>query len=190
MLLQLVAPWQITFAVDAVAWGIIHVVTGFLAHRLPAARLEEDGVLLSQLRVERGGRWYRERLRIDRWKDRLPEAGAFFPGGVSKRHLQPGGDGLQLLVRESRRAELAHWWALAAGAVFVVGNPPLAVVLLIGYGVAFNLPFIAVQRYNRFRALALLRRRALPTRVLSGEPGTGAVPGSLRRDHTAEGEHP
>jgi glycosyl-4,4'-diaponeurosporenoate acyltransferase len=183
VLLQLVAPWQVTLAADVVAWGMVHVLTGYLAHRLPAARLEEDGVLLAQRRFERGGRWYREHLRIDRWKNHLPEAGAFFPGGVSKRQLRPGGDGLRLLVRESRRAELAHWWALVAGAVFVVGNPPLAAVLLIGYGVAFNLPFIAVQRYNRFRALALLARRSLPSRVVPGEPGTGAATGFWRREH-------
>jgi glycosyl-4,4'-diaponeurosporenoate acyltransferase len=159
VLLRLVAPWEITLVADAATWALIHVATGYLAHRLPAERLQRDGLLLSPRRLESDGGWYRERLRVDRWKDRLPEAGAFFPGGVSKRRLEPGVDGLLLLIRESRRAELAHWWAMAAGCLFVVGNPPLAVLLLVAYGVAFNLPFIVVQRYNRFRAQALLARR-------------------------------
>jgi glycosyl-4,4'-diaponeurosporenoate acyltransferase len=182
VLFRLVAPWQLTLVLDAAAWGVIHVLTGLLAHRRPASSLERDGLLPAQRAFEDDGRWYREKLRIDRWKDHLPEAGAFFPGGVSKRRLEAGDDGLRLLVRETRRAELAHWWALAAAPLFVIGNPPVAVVLLIGYGVAFNLPFIAVQRYNRFRALALLASRSVASRVSPAEPGTGAVPGHQRRE--------
>ena len=88
-----------------------------------------------------------------------PEAGALFPGGVSKRQL-PALDksGLELFVRETRRAELGHWWALLAGPVFVLWNPPAIAAVLIGYGIAINLPFIAIQRYNRFRTEPLLRR--------------------------------
>jgi glycosyl-4,4'-diaponeurosporenoate acyltransferase len=110
-------------------------------------------------RFEAGGGWYRRRLRIHRWKDRLPEAGGMFEGGVSKRAL-PGHDvdGLTLFVRETRRAELAHWWALCCSPLFVLWNPPLAAGLLVAYGVLVNLPFILIQRYNRFRTQSLVRR--------------------------------
>ena len=98
-------------------------------------------------------------MRINRWKDALPEAGALFAGGVSKREL-PALDksGLELFVRETRRAELGHWWAMLAGPVFMLWNPPAIAAVLIGYGIAINLPFIAIQRYNRFRTEPLLRR--------------------------------
>ena len=91
----------------------------------------------------------------------MPEAGGLFRGGVSKRQL-PAYDvpGLQLFARETRRAELGHWWALCCGPLFVLWNPPLAAGLLVGYGVAVNLPFIAIQRYNRFRVEALVERRS------------------------------
>jgi glycosyl-4,4'-diaponeurosporenoate acyltransferase len=153
-------PYGVTIAVDIVAWGAFHAATGYAAHRLPANRLSQDGWLLRSRRFEAGGRWYRRNLRIHRWKDKLPEAGALFDGGVSKRHL-PSYDaaGLQLFVRETRRAELTHWWAMSCSPLFVLWNPPLAAGLLIGYGVAINLPFIAIQRYNRFRVQALLERR-------------------------------
>jgi len=158
---RLVVPQAVTIVVDAVAWGVFHSATGYAAHRLDDNRLRHDGWLLRPRRFETGGRWYRRRLRIDRWKDRVPEAGDLFRGGVSKRRL-PAYDvgGLELFVRETRRAELAHWWAMACGPVFVLFNPPLASGLLVGYGVAVNLPFIAIQRYNRFRTQALLARRA------------------------------
>ena len=67
---------------------------------------------------------------------------------------------LRLFARETRRAELAHWWAMCCGLLFVLWNPPLAAALLIGYGVVANLPFIVIQRYNRFRIHALLERRS------------------------------
>jgi glycosyl-4,4'-diaponeurosporenoate acyltransferase len=61
-------------------------------------------------------------------------------------------------VRETRRAELGHWWAMACSLLFVLWNPPLPAVLLMGYGVLVNLPFILIQRYNRFRTQAILER--------------------------------
>ena len=45
---------------------------------------------------------------------------------------------------------------MPCGLVFALWNPPLAAALLITYGVAVNLPFIAIQRYNRFRVAALI----------------------------------
>ena len=160
MLAMHLSPTQ-TIVLDVVAWGVFHSVTGYAAHRLDDRRLARDGWLLRPRAFEAGGRWYRRRLRIDRWKDRVPEAGDLFRGGTSKRQL-PSYDaaGLRLFVRETRRAELAHWWALSCGPVFALWNPPLAAVLLMGYGVLVNLPFIAIQRYNRFRTEPLIERRA------------------------------
>ena len=160
-MLELVMPQAATIVVDVVAWGAFHAATGYAAHRLTDERLDEDSWLLRPRRFETGGRWYRRTLRIDRWKDRLPEAGDLFRGGISKRHLPGYADAnLQLFARETRRAELAHWWAMWCGPLFVLWNPPLAAALLVGYGVAVNLPFVAIQRYNRLRIEALVERRA------------------------------
>jgi len=160
-MLKLVMPPALTLVVDVLAWGGFHAATGYAAFRLDDNRLSRDGWLLRPRRFETTGRWYRRRLRIDRWKDRLPEAGDLFRGGVSKRHL-PSYDvaGLQLFVRETRRAELAHWWAMCCGPVFMLWNPPLAAGLLVGYGLVANLPFVVIQRYNRFRIQALIERRS------------------------------
>ena len=156
---RLLMPQAVTIAVDVVAWGVFHGATGYAAHRLSTERLSRDGWLLRPRGFETGGQWYRRRLRVHRWKDKVPEAGDLFAGGISKRHL-PGRDvaSLQLFVRETRRAELAHWWAMWCGPLFVLWNPPLAASLLIAYGVLVNLPFIVIQRYNRFRLLALIDR--------------------------------
>lgn len=159
-MLRLLMPRAVTVAVDALAWGVFHAGTGYAAHRLGDERLDRAGWVLRPRRFEVGGGWYRDRLRIHRWKDRVPEAGALFAGGVSKREL-PSYDvaGLELFVRETRRAELGHWWAMACSPLFALWNPPLASSLLMSYGVGINLPFIAIQRYNRFRIQAIIVRR-------------------------------
>jgi glycosyl-4,4'-diaponeurosporenoate acyltransferase len=158
-MLRLVMPQAATIVVDIVAWGACHALTGYAAYRLDDSRLSRDGRLLRQRPFEDGGRWYRRRLRIQRWKDLLPEAGGLFRDGLSKRQLPAYDvDGLQLFARETRRAELAHWWAMSCGPIFVLWNPPLAAALLIAYGLVVNLPFIAIQRYNRFRIAAVIER--------------------------------
>jgi glycosyl-4,4'-diaponeurosporenoate acyltransferase len=133
-------------------WAFVHSVTGYAAHGLPSERLADDGWLL---RVRPGEVDRYRRLGIRRWKDRLPEAGALFPGGISKRHV---GSSVEQFVRETRRAELAHWWAMAGGPVAGLWNPPAGLVLMVAYGVGVNAPFVAIQRYNRARAMRLLRR--------------------------------
>ena len=159
-MLRLLMPQVVTVAVDAAMQGIVHAATGYAAHRLADGRLQRDGWLLSERGFEAGGRWYRDRLHIHRWKDTVPEAGAVFQGGLSKRRL-PSYDvaGLELFARETRRAELGHWWAMACSPLFVLWNPPRPAALLLAYGVGINLPFIAIQRYNRLRIEAILARR-------------------------------
>ena len=158
-MLGLLMTQVVTVAVDVVVQGLIHAGTGYAAHRLDDERLRREGWLLRPRDFEAGGLWYRDRLQIHRWKDRVPEAGALFQGGVSKRQL-PSYDvaGLELFVRETRRAELGHWWAMACGPLFVLWNPPLPAALLLAYGMGINLPFIAIQRYNRIRTQGIIVR--------------------------------
>ncbi|PKH40969.1 glycosyl-4,4'-diaponeurosporenoate acyltransferase [Nocardioides alpinus] len=158
-MLRLLMPQWLTILVDILAWGVFHAATGYAAHRLGDRRLSRDGWLLRPRAFEADGRWYRRRLRIHRWKDRLPEAGALFDGGISKRELPShDADGLEVFVRETRRAELAHWWAMCCSPLFLIWNPPLAAALLVAYGVLVNLPFIVIQRYNRARTRSLITR--------------------------------
>lgn len=138
-------------AVNVVAWGVAHAGTGWYVHRVPVRRLEHDSWLTRPRRWERHGRAY-ERIRIRSWKDRLPEAGALFAGGVSKRRLPSAdGAGLDRFAAETRRAEHGHWLAAAAGPLFVLWNPPSIAAVMVVYGIVVNAPFVMIQRYNRQR---------------------------------------
>lgn len=150
---------------DAAVWAVVSLGVGYSFHRRPAHRLVEDSWLTRLRPTEVGGLVYQRRLRILRWKDSLPEAGAVFAGGMSKARLAGRStEHLERFVVETRRAELTHWTVMAAGPFFFVWNPWTAGVLMQVYAVGANLPFIVIQRFNRARLLQVLerRRRAQP----------------------------
>jgi glycosyl-4,4'-diaponeurosporenoate acyltransferase len=154
----------VVVAIDVVAWAAISAGAGYLAHRLPVRWLTRDRAPFRLLPFERGGRWYEQRLHIKRWKDRLPEAGALFRGGFSKRAVRArGAEHLGRFVVETRRAELTHWLILAAGPFFFLWNPWWLGVLMVGYAVVANVPCLVIQRYNRARLERVLSR-AVETR--------------------------
>jgi glycosyl-4,4'-diaponeurosporenoate acyltransferase len=147
-----------TILLDVAMWAGVQVASGYLVHRLPLESITRDRGVLRLRDWEREGRLY-QRVRIKAWKDRLPEAGQVFRGGVTKRRIPSEHDGgVARLACETRRAELAHWLPLATLPLFVLFNPPRAVPLLLAYGIATNVPCIAVQRYNRIRASRIVER--------------------------------
>ena len=144
---------------NIVAWGLAHSLTGYAAHRLPEEWCRRDNVLTRIRKPERTERRYR-RFGVRRWKDALPEAGAVFNGGVSKRHLVgTNTQGLIQFAAMTRRAEMAHWMAALVSPLFALWNPEWIAGVMVVYGVGVNAPFIAIQRYNRARLLRLVARR-------------------------------
>jgi glycosyl-4,4'-diaponeurosporenoate acyltransferase len=144
---------------DALVWALWSAAVGYTAHRLPLRRLDHDGHLTRLRSWEREGRAY-ERLGIRRWKDRLPELGAAFRGGVSKRSLSSSGTvDLTRFAAETRRAEIVHWAIPLVTPLFSMWNPSWLVGAMATYAVAANLPCLIVQRYNRGRLLRVLARR-------------------------------
>ena len=152
---------------DAAVWTSLSVAVGFAASRVPDHAFSGDTWLTRIRPAERGGRRW-ERFGVRRWKDALPEAGGLF-GGVPKSHLA-GRAAVGPLLVETRRAEWVHWSLAASGPLFALWNPPWLAVVMVAFGLASNLPFIAVQRYNRARLLRVAdRSRRRP--VASGGVG-------------------
>jgi len=157
----------VAVAVSVVAWLVLGFAVGYGAHRLALSRLDHDGRLTRLASFEQDGRWYERRLRIRRWKDRLPEAGGLFAGGFSQRALRDRRrDTLERFVAETRRAELTHWVLLFMAPLFFLWNPAWLAAAMVLYALAANVPCLLVQRYNRARLLRILRRNPAPsTRV-------------------------
>ncbi len=150
---------QAVIVVDVLAIILMQGAAGYTVNRMPLSMLRYDTWLLRSRPFERGGLLYTQLLRIKRWKDRVPEAGDFFKGGMSKKQLpSPEQGGISRFASETRRAELCHWLAVAPTPLFALWNPPWMVVLVMVSVFGVNLPFITIQRYNRIRAERVLRR--------------------------------
>ena len=137
------------------AWGFF---TGWWYRRKSLVDLRTEHRWSRLRSFETGGDFYDDRLRIRRWKDRVPETGGWF--GVSKRQL-PGWstDDLERFALECHRGELTHWAILFAIPFFAIWSSGWALALVIGVGLAASVPFIAICRYNRLRVLAIVERR-------------------------------
>ncbi|MEZ5179611.1 MAG: hypothetical protein R2746_15380 [Acidimicrobiales bacterium] len=148
----------VAVALSVATWVAVSFSVGWWASRWPPERLH-DGPVTRLRRWEDGGAWWQRHVRVQRWKDRLPEAGAFF-GGTAKRHLPSRTDGgLEAFRRETIRAERVHWLILASTPAHLIWCRPTVFLGMVAYGVVFNVPFIVVQRANRGRLDRILSRR-------------------------------
>ena len=144
---------------DAFVWLLVHLAVGYGVHRLPDRALADDTWWSRQRRWEHGGAVYGAWLHIRSWKPYLPEAGAVFPGGFDKARLRRRDQRyLRSYLVETRRAELGHLLALAAGPFFFLWNPAWLAWCMQAYALAANLPCILSQRYNRARLRRVLER--------------------------------
>ncbi len=144
-----------------VLWPLFHIGAAALCFYMPSRYFEKDGWLYRPRSWEQGGLFYEHFFKIKKWKGYLPDGGAWFKGGYSKKHLRSfGAENLQLFLRESRRAELTHWLAILPFWVFGFIGPWYIVPLMLVYALAANLPCVITQRYNRPR-IELLRKRQI-----------------------------
>jgi glycosyl-4,4'-diaponeurosporenoate acyltransferase len=145
---------------STLVWLGSSLLIGWVATRWPLDRLARTGPLTTLRAWEDGGRWWQKHLRVRRWRDAIPEAGAFFDGGYSKRHLRSRATGaLDRFRRETIRAERVHWLVMGSGLMHPVWCRPPVAAGMVAFGVVFNAPFIVVQRSNRGRIDRLLDRR-------------------------------
>ncbi len=136
---------------------------------LPARFFDPSRPEFRPMRWEAGGEFYRQVLRIDRWKRYLPSFAG--PNRFSKRHLltaEP--EYLTRFITETCRGESNHVRAVLSVVVMKLWTPLDLWLFVFTIALVGNLPFIFVQRYNRprlQRTLAVTARRA----TLELEPG-------------------
>ena len=136
-----------------------HVVVFIACVRLPAEVFDGNRKRYQPKNWEKGGRWYRDHLKIQLWKDKVPQFIA--KDGFSKSHITSLSlEYLDEFIMETCRGEWMHLANCLCAAVLLLINPfPVnlifACLVLLG-----NLPFALIQRYNRFR-LYTVRRKLL-----------------------------
>ena len=153
-------PVALRLLLISLSWILFEIGSGYVTHRMPRRLFDKDTWLYRRRRWEKGGLIYERIFKIRRWKDRLPEAGSFFKGGMSKRRLTTRSRaGLRRFIAETRRAELTHWLPILLSFTFFVWNPVNVAIWMPIFGFLANAPCIMVQRYLRPRLTALLRNR-------------------------------
>lgn len=149
-----------TIVIDFVIWFIIHIgVVAFMV-RIPHYHFNPNHWLYRRRSWEREGELYRDILKIKKWKRHLPD-GARFLGqlGFQKKQLKEKSETyLRTFWVETCRAEMTHWIFILFAPFFFLWNPLWVGFFMIVYALTENIPFILVQRYNRYRFARLLDR--------------------------------
>ena len=140
---------------DAILTNIIlaaiwHFFTYMLCIYIDTGFFDSSKKFYQARKWENDGKIYNDVLKINRWKDLLPQH--IGKDGFSKSHLTDVSvDYLDEFIMETCRGEWNHSMnCLFAVVLFAMNNIftafILSVLLFIG-----NLPFVIIQRYNRFR---------------------------------------
>ena len=135
---------------------IWHFITYIICISVDDSFYDADKKMYQPHKWERNGRFYSDVLKINRWKDHLPQ----YVGkdGFSKDHLEEVSVSyLDRFIMETCRAEWNHTMnCLYAVVLFIINDLIMAFGLTVVLFI-LNLPFAVIQRYNRFR-LQKLRR--------------------------------
>nr|WP_286170574.1 glycosyl-4,4'-diaponeurosporenoate acyltransferase [Bacillus sp. NTK071] len=142
---------------NILAWLIIHVVLSYICLRLPDSFYESEK---SEIDLKDWELKLYKIVGIRKWKTILPDGGGVFRGGFRKKELKAlTSTYINKFILETRRAELTHWILIPPAILFFLWNPPLVGWIMVGYALLVNLPFIMIQRYNRYRFKPILKKQ-------------------------------
>ncbi len=145
-----------TILINIILAAIWHFVTYVLCIYIDTGFFDASKKYYRSRKWENDGKIYNDVLKINRWKDLLPQ----YVGkdGFSKSHLTDVSvEYLDEFIMETCRGEWNHAMnCLFAVVLFAINSFPTAVILTLLLLVG-NAPFVIIQRYNRFR-LQKLRR--------------------------------
>ncbi len=137
-------------SVNLLLCAVWHIIVFFLCIKLSTGFFSPERRLYKPHKWERNGRFYSAFLKINRWKDRLPQHTG--KNGFSKEHLDSVSlEYIDRFIIETCRGEWNHTMnCMLIIFLFALNDIPVAAVLSLLVA-AVNLPFIFIQRYNRLR---------------------------------------
>lgn len=157
-LVELPGVW--TIIVDILAWAVFHIGISYGMLKVPDRFFSEKDSWFKPASWEENGQVWQRWFRIQQWKRHLPDGTIFLRSGYDKSSLRGTSvETLEQFIVETKRGELTHWVSMLPAGLFFLWNPPWAGWIMVLYAVAFNLPFILSQRYNRPRLERLCERK-------------------------------
>ncbi|HHV32419.1 glycosyl-4,4'-diaponeurosporenoate acyltransferase CrtO family protein [Caproiciproducens sp. LBM24188] len=138
--------------------GLWHIVIFLACVKMPNAKFDPAKERFAPREWEHGGRWYREKLKIQEWKDRVPQY--IGKEGFSKAHFTDlSVEYIDAFIVETCRGEWMHMKNCICAVVVLIINPLLVGVIFSLFILLGNMPFAVIQRYNRFRLQVLRKKR-------------------------------
>lgn len=150
MIVQLSGPWAVV--INIIIWLVINLSVGMSTARMRLHSFNPQSWLYRQRIWERGGKTYKARLKVNKWKRLLPAVAAVVKGGLRKKHLGNADAAyVRRFILETCRAEFTHWVIFLFSFIFFLWNEWWIGLIMVAYGLATNMPCIVTQRYNRMR---------------------------------------
>ena len=132
-------------------------------------RFSPDRRRYCALSWEEDGKFYQRCFHIKSWKDKLPQRVP--EGGFSKEHLDTvTPEYLDTFLTETCRGEWIHSGNLLLSAALLLIAPRELRMLSAILNAIVHLPYIMIQRYNRFRLLRCRNRLRRQQQRASGAP--------------------
>lgn len=138
--------------------GAWHLVVFLACLKLPSSKFDPSKECFSAREWEHGGRWYRDKLKIQLWKDKAPQY--IGKEGFSKEHLTDVSlEYIDSFILETCRGEWMHMKNCLCAVITLLINPLLVGLVFSFFILLGNFPFALIQRYNRFRLQVLRKKR-------------------------------
>ena len=155
--------------------AVWHFATFIICVSVNTSFFDPEKKMYHPKKWERDGKFYSDVLKINRWKDLLPQH--IGKDGFSKDHLDDVSvEYLDEFIMETCRGEWNHTMNCMLSIILVIINNliiGLVLSLLLFLG---NLPFAIIQRYNRFR-LQKLRKTIIRKEQLKMKKAANAAQG-------------
>lgn len=152
---------QYIWAVNTVLILIWHALVWIFCRQANASFFDPSKSIYKIRKWEIANSFYTRKLKIKKWKDKLPSYTA--KNGFSKKQLKSISEidprYIKDFITETCRGEWDHLMCCAYILIAFWINPLPYAVLFSSIVVFCNLPFVAIQRYNRLRLLRLYKKR-------------------------------
>ncbi|MBR2578905.1 MAG: hypothetical protein IKE41_02065 [Clostridia bacterium] len=154
---------QYIWAVNTVLILIWHALIWIFCVQANASFFDPKKSIYKIHKWETENDFYNQTLKIKRWKDKLPQYTA--KNGFSKKQMknisEMKPEYIKDFIVETCRGEWDHLMCCAYTLISFWINPLFYATLFSCIVIFCNLPFIAIQRYNRLRLLKLYKKRNL-----------------------------
>ena len=158
------------FLCNVMIVGAWHIVVFIACIKLPESTFDASKKRYLPKKWEHNGRWYKEKLKIQLWKDKVPQH--IGKDGFSKAHItEVSLEYLDEFILETCRGEWMHFTDCICALVVFLINPLFPGVLFSFLILLGNVPFALIQRYNRFRLQTLKKKLLREMRMVEAQTG-------------------